>query len=457
MTTELHERLAGLASVTPATSPPPDLWPRGVRRRRVVAAGRTAVVAVLVLMVGLGGWAWHQTRPVEPADTHGTPHLPDGVYTPSTWLPSFDGPPGALVAVGVAERKTLFHTRPAVYGVTASTGAYGFVSLPGDAVVQTPSGDADGPSLSPDGTRIAYWLTGTPQGTPNTKLVGVTVTGVGVYDTATGRTWTVRVPTPHGLEPSTLQWLDGDRLVLGIEQASFGDANEEACCAGRWQQLATWGVGERSVDLMPRALPRFIEASGTSTRAGVVVFASGPLVHEINPVKSADRTVGIPRGTERAVLSPDRRHLAYVTEYGGGSRPPVLQVGEVMDRDGGRAPLTGVRTVVDHHRFVNVVAFVDANHVAVVARIAESDGVSYELVSVDIRSGAVTSLVQRARGEHGADPGGLSLATGLLSAPRAAAAEPGRPWDLRWAAGIIALCLVGCGLVTWGATRGRRA
>jgi len=185
MTTELHERLAGLASVTPATSPPPDLWPRGVRRRRVVAAGRTAVVAVLVLMVGLGGWAWHQTRPVEPADTHGTPHLPDGFYTPSPWLPSFDGPPGPLVA--------------------------------------------------------------------------------------------------------------------------------------------------------------------------------------------------------------------------------------------------------------------------------ESDGVSYELVSVDIRSGAVTSLVQRARGAHGADPGGLSLATGLLSAPRAAAAEPGRPWDLRWAAGIIALCLVGCGLVTWGATRGRRA
>src|SRR4051812_47835292 len=98
MATELHDRLTDLAGLTPVASPPVDLWRRGVRRRRAAVAGRVAMAVLLVALVGLGGWTWHAARPVVPADSHGSPHLPDHFYTPSPWLPSFDGPPGQLVA-----------------------------------------------------------------------------------------------------------------------------------------------------------------------------------------------------------------------------------------------------------------------------------------------------------------------------------------------------------------------
>ena len=67
MATDLHDRLSELATQTPPASPPASLWERGVRRRRIVAAGRAAAAVVLVLLVGFGGWGWHTNRGVPPS------------------------------------------------------------------------------------------------------------------------------------------------------------------------------------------------------------------------------------------------------------------------------------------------------------------------------------------------------------------------------------------------------
>jgi hypothetical protein len=234
MATELHDRLSELAGHTPAASPPPDLWRRGVRRRRVTLAGRVVMAALLVALVGVGGWTWHAARPVQPADTHGSPHLPDRFYEPSPWLPSFDGPPGQLVAVGAAPHKSLFHTREGLYGVTASTGEYGFLDLP-DA---DPSlGENESVAVSPDGRYVAYWLRVRATGKPNGSGAG----GVGVYDTSTGSSALFDVTTRHGLYAGGLLWADATTLAIdhGAWQ-SGGHSGGGATGAPPW----VWVMGE---------------------------------------------------------------------------------------------------------------------------------------------------------------------------------------------------------------------
>lgn len=218
MRTDLPDRLADLAEHTPPGSPPADLWDRGVRRHRVAQVGRVVVAAVLVSLIGLGGWTWHSTRPVEPAGTHGSTHLPDRFFLPSPWLRSFDGPPGPLVAIGTATRKSLFHSTRAVYGVTASEGTYGFLDLPAKV---DPDPTESGPALSPDGRHVAYWTSGTITGRPNSEAVG----GVAVYDAESGVTRFFRPSSDHGLTGDTLVWADDDTLVFDVGRwAGGGDA-----------------------------------------------------------------------------------------------------------------------------------------------------------------------------------------------------------------------------------------
>jgi hypothetical protein len=454
MSSDLQDQLADLATLAPPATPPTDLWDRGVRRHRLDRAASAGVVVVTVLLVALGGWTWHGSRTVAPADTHGSPHLPDRFYEPSPWLGAFAGPPGQLIATGVAEHKTLLQTRHAVFGVTASSGRYGFVELPSYAVTDSERVETNAPTLSPDGHSIAFWTAGTPSGAPNTKLVGVTVTGVGVYDTTTGQVRRTSIATVHGLEPSTLEWLDDGTLVIGISQASFADANPESCCSGHWQGLATWQVdGSAGVTMLPQSLPSFIEASSTSAAHDLILFSGGhKTLHEIDPQPAVeDRKITLADTTQYAVLSPNRGRIAYVS--GRGTRSARLLVARIP---AGNAGVIASHRVPSTRPFERPVAWMDDRHVAVVSRIVIAHQVNFRLDRVDVRSGEVRTLISPSTGDGADSPLGVSLATDLLTAPATDASPPPRPWNLRWVFGLSISGLVCLVLFVWGA-RGRRA
>src|SRR4051812_6045960 len=162
MASELKDRLTDLAERTGSATPPSDLWTRGVRRRRLGQATTAAMVAVLVLLVGAGGLAWRDDRAVQPAAPPGGAKFPDHFYAPSPWLRTFSRPPGPLLAILPAEQKSLLHTHQGVVGITARGNVYGFLDLPSSAIAQ--SGPSAGLAVSPDGSRVAFWVTGTTSG-----------------------------------------------------------------------------------------------------------------------------------------------------------------------------------------------------------------------------------------------------------------------------------------------------
>jgi hypothetical protein len=453
MATELHDRLSDLAAHTPPASPPGDLWDRGTRRRRVVVAGRAAMVLVLVLLVGLGGWGWHTNRTVQPADTHGSPHLPDRFYVPSPWLHAFEGAPGQLVAIGGADRKHLFHTSQGVYGVTASAGQYGFLDLP-HLAYRSDHANSEPPVLSPDGHHVAYWTTGPTSGSPNTTAFGRTIAGVAVYDTETGGVRSASLATEHGLAGLSLAWSDADTLVMSVGQVEGGDDSELESGSYTGGSLVVWSLE----DQRPHALevPKGIDRSLSELSAGKgfvvtagVSEARGWLVWPRSPAR--DRRVTGIAGQSLAVVSPNATRVANVR---GSRNPNHLYVGTI-EPVGGRvhvAPVNGVR------EYYRPITWTDDRHVVALVRnpFREDAPLSARLDLVDVRTGSSHTLVDGLPGAGNAWDS-LSFANALLTAPRAPGHAPPHPWDQRWVAGGVLAFLLVAGLYLWGATRGRRA
>jgi hypothetical protein len=447
MTTDLHDRLGDLAARTPLGSPPPDLWQRGVRRRRVVAVGRVAVALVLVFLVGIGGWTWHQARPIEPARSSGTPHLPDRLFNPSPWLSAFGAPPGPLIALVPAARKSLFHTTDGLVGVTASSGQYGFLDLPPDAVMDAER-PASPPSLSPDGRHVAFWTTGSPTGTPNTNLVGVTITGVGVYDTETGHVVQATLQTLHGLNPDLLRWADDHTLVLGLAHAKYGDEDPNSCCEGHWDGLATWDIdGTSAPEMLTKPMPLFVSNEVTSAGGGVLVWSnSGRRVHVIDPrPPGRDQEFHLSSSTDYAVLSPDHDRLAVVSNLARGR----LLVGELPERERDHGSSVRLHEPTSARGFVRVVAWQDDAHVVVQRRLEERARAAFRLEVVDVSTGRAQVLVEQARSNDERDPAGTEFAAGLFSAPVAEAVPPPRPWSRRAIAIDLFLGLAFLGFIGW--------
>jgi hypothetical protein len=448
---DLHERLTDLAAGTPSASPPGDLWDRGVRRRRVVAAGRVAVALVLVLLVGLGGWTWHSARPVQPADPHGSPHLPDHLFTPSPWLHSFDGPPGQLVALVSAQRKSLLHTTSGIVGVTASSGQYGFLDLPQNAVTGDGRARQTTPVLSPDGLHVAFWTTGKPSGTPNTHLLGFTITGVAVYDTETGTVRTARLTTEHGLAPSLLTWTDDQTVVLAPDQTSQGDEDPDSCCAAHVGGLATWDISSGEGPTLPSSkLPISVDAYSAVAGRGVLVEADSRQLQVINPESPGSGvTYRMSRRSAFALTSPDGKQVVSVGErYHAwlGTLPRANRPGGV--------PL---RPLAADAQFTHPVAWLDDDHVVMQRRVLGRARARYSLALVDVRSGKTHGLVHPATSTRQFDPDGSQYARDLLGAPVVRAVAPPQPLDLRWVVWGSLVCLLVVGSYLWAASRDRRA
>ena len=429
MATELHERLAELADVTPPGSPPGDLWDRGVRRRRVVAASRVAVALVFFLLVGLGGWTWHASRPIEPADPQGEPHLPDRFYVPSPWVRSLESPSGALVAIGTAVRKSLLHTQLAVYGVTASSGQYGFLDLEDAA-----SFDGRDPALSPTGRYVAYWLRSRPSDSSNADGVG----GVGVYDGVTGQTRFYRQASPHGLAPWTLAWVGASDLVIDFDRWRTGGAGG----AADTPSALRWSMGSPSPRPLSASVTEHVDPSAGITSSGNGTWLVAPFL-----VDKADRVVrisgvGTPYGAE---VSPGRHWLAAL--HGRGS-PSRVAVHVLVSKGRNRIHATPVRLLPTQQKYLSLLGWVDEDHLA---GEAAAPGATFRrlVVALDVRTGETTTLVR---------PGSLPiLATGFLDAPIVPASPPPHPLDRRWLAGGTLLCVAVVVLYLVGAARVRRA
>lgn len=434
MSSDLRDRLADLATHTPSTVPPTDLWDRGVRRRRARRAGSAAVVAVLALLLGLGGWTVHAQRHVQPSNTRGAPHMPDRFYEPSPWLSSFAAGPGPLVAIGSGDHKSLLHTRRDVYGVTASDGQYGFLDLPhladrGDYASAVP------PALSPDGRYVGFWMTGAPSGSANTELYGQTITGIGVYDATTGRTRTAQLPTRHGLAPASLVWSDGRTLVMSVGQTRSGDANRQLSSSWNAMRLLAWRLES------PRPVVLGAPADDGELSPGHGFVVSGQrLVWPRDPAR--DTRMHAPVGSAPTlVVSPGATQVANVA---GSRNPNNLQMGRV-DRPG-RATMRPVNRVRQYYR---PLVWTDDQHVVAVARNRSIDGpLTARLELVDVRSGSRRILATYLAGAGNAWDI-LSFASDLLTAPSAHASAPPHAWNLRGVAIGVLLLLVGLPLLVF--------
>jgi len=198
---------------------PDDLWRRGrqrVRRRRTAAG---ALVAALTVTIAFVGSLVPQPTMTMPAGESHAPAIPKSIYTPSRWLAGTDdtGPLGQLAVLGRAEGRD----GDSAFGISAATGEYRFLDLPGrvrDTSV----------ALSPDGRQVAYWITGLtrhqdfpPADGANTGgPVERPIAGVAVYNAEDGTVTRHLVESEYGLNTdaseSDLVWLDDDSMLVSF-------------------------------------------------------------------------------------------------------------------------------------------------------------------------------------------------------------------------------------------------
>lgn len=436
MATDLRDRLGDLAAHTPPGAPPADLWDRGVRRRRAERAGSAVLVAVLVVLLGSAGLAWRSDRShVAPVAPQGAVRFPDRFYAPGPWLPTFDGPPGPLVAILPAEQKSLFHTREGVVGVTAHGNEYGFLDLPSSAIART--GDSVGLALSPHGSQVAFWVTaGRTTGRPNTNMEGgVTVTGVGTYDTMTGRTRVEQVPSVHGLEASLLMWTDDSTLVFGygrIHNDGSGGSSH-ATYAGTF----VWDAGTpRPVELPAGWGPGYPDAWSSGAAGGRLVTSGvGRRWWLLDPHSPQSlRRFAVERPARMPVLSEDLTEIAGVEQHAVDNGWYRLLVADLPQRSSDGPAV--FRRVPAGQQWLATAGWADGDLVAMRrlrgTGLLSTGDVMAELDRIDVTTGSYTKLADVELGADVADPYSELLARSYLDAPVVRAAPPPHPWGERW-------------------------
>lgn len=432
--TTLHDRLAELAEDAPPGGPVPDLWVRGrrYRRRQRVGALGIALTAVVAL-VAIAGLDWQRSAP-EPAPAGGPAGLPDQVWSPSPWLPSAERP-GQLVAVTAARQGGWFGDRAAVVGLSATSGAYAFLDLP-DADLE--HGEV---ALAPDGSHLAYWLTGRTTDTPSSA--SGPIVGVAVYDTATGETARHWIPTGHGLNPDFLVWADADTVVFSAGQIRGGDDDPDMDqSSSSFGTVTSWALGGE-----PRPV-RGVDAGASLLGAGhgQILLDTGssgarrghPLVDLADP-GTADylhfRGASIRIGTLHFAAVDGSGRVALVP---GSRNPHTVHAG----------PSGSLREIPGTDRTFGVVDWLDADTIVTLRRTGpEIDGRS-GLYRVAVATGDSEELVRFPVDTYG---GSWQFATDLLGAPSIDGVKPPAPMDPRVTAGLsIGVCLAAAAaLVLW--------
>jgi hypothetical protein len=440
---DLGTALRELARETePAEVDAGDLWQRGrrrVRRQRVVLGSAAVVLAVLTGFVAL---AAPSRTVVMPAVAPHAPAVPENVYLPDPHLAGTaeEGPLGRLAVLGSAERAYGDSSfSPSAFGVSASTGTYRFLDLPGQ-VLGTPV------ALSPDGRHLAYWTSGPTTGTPYDDEVPsgspAHTGGFAIYDTEDGSVARAPLASEHGLSETIPFWVDSTTVAFEVWQKTTRTAARKVNTY-LWTGSGTPRVTTRNVRDVS-ALQRNRDGSLLAPRPSgdydaVTVVPDGFRHTPGDRVVFAD-TVEAGRSGYDAVSRSGRLVAAVPYDLGDTSRP--LMVGR-LDGAGVVARLIRIVPVWT----VSLLGWRDARTVLVAGIESGSDAALY---TADLRSGDLRRIGKVDPGLLASD-NHLVVASDLVAAPlvhgRRPPTPPDRPWS--WLALAGGGCAAGVGLAAW--------
>ncbi len=443
MSHALHDQLSRLAEeATPPQDATPgiELWARGTRYRRRMRNGSLLIVAVAVIVLTvLSSATVRSAGPTpEPAPANAPAGLPARIHVPSPWLPGTDeaGPPGQTVAMFPADRGGWTGTTRNLVAVSAATGDYRFLDLP-DAVL------IDDAALSPDGRRIAFWVTGPTSATANTAETGGegAVAGVAVYDTRTEEIVRHDFATEHGLSPSSLAWVAPSALVIRHLQYLAGDDGPEMEQASANDESSwRWDVSLAEPQPWPLAQQIGGDDWGAPSNGRVAVGnLDDVFVVDGSSSRAVERGSRLNYSVGRYAVSPDGTRIAGIW---GNNRMPndvaILTVSPAGKRDLARLDEADLSFEVEGWR--------DEAHVVVTRRSeAVREGLGMSVYAVDSTSGSADELVILPEGWFN----GVQWAPDLLSAPVVDRPAPPTPLDPRLVRGLAALTLLAAGFALW--------
>lgn len=230
---------------------PGPLWERGKtwqRRRRIGTLVGGALALVLAIGVGVVGVHLADgAEQIQPVRSQKAVGLPDAFVPPTHALPAY--PRERAVTASIAWDDKAGYGQ--AYAVSAETGAYGALDLPGLS--------HHGVSLSPDGRYLAWWRIGPTTGEPVQMEGGLgTVGAIAVTDLTTGELDSQQLSTPHGAVPQSLDWTpQGELMFTSARYAADSRTPEERAesvdprtmiadewgYSGRWSAANGFSVG----------------------------------------------------------------------------------------------------------------------------------------------------------------------------------------------------------------------
>ncbi len=368
------------------------------------------VALTVVLLSAVGGWAVHRDRAPDPTgDPGAAPGIPTQIHHPSPWLPGTDGtPPGQLSTLVPGKRGGWTHYHWGMVGISATTGAYHYLDIPGCISV-------DG--LSPDGRHVSCFAGASAEAGPEDPIVGVEI-----YDTTTGHLDRWSGTGAFGL--NTLTWNGDDAVTFRAGGTSY-----------------LWHFGHGT----PRPIVKHLTFRvGNAGDAGLYLrghhgfFYLDPARHrrvDIVTVSSGEQL------TTPAAVSPSGRRIAVT---GAGQDRRWLMAGDVA-AGGGTTHVTRVPAAV-HSPLI--VGWADDQHLMVVSLVsptgtgAMSDPAArFALDEVDVRTGRVTQVAGLSDQQTG---WGATFATSMLAEPTRDFPAPPDPLDPRLAAALaVGVLLLG--------------
>lgn len=441
MTSTLPERLHRLADQVQVEDDPAagrELWLRGRRYQRRRRTGTAVIAGVAALLVlGIGAVTWERRAPAPAIAPAGAAvGLPSVVYEPSPWLPGTGGHPlGRIATIQPAQRGGWFGSEPGFVAISATTGEYRFLDLPGLA-------RGTGVALAPDGLHVAYWTTGPTTGSPNTGFgQSGTVAGVAVYDSTTGEVVRHVIETEHGLWENLLVWVDADTLAIDFGQYRGGEGDSDMDqSSGKYAPALRWDLGTD-----PAAFPELDALWAdfpTPSVAGRVALGSDDGIAIVTDAEV--REIG-GQGfvdPQTVAINPAGTTVVGVSQRGG--RSPNRLAAAPVPADGRWV----FADVTENRQNFRALGWTDDEHVVVQRRVENSAAcVCMAMVEVDVRTGRATPFIELPANQYDV---GL-WAADLMDEPVVDRPEPPTPISPRLTLSLLVLTLGGAafGIVRW--------